>query len=220
VVWTDFREDKRGLNVLLYGFPVFKSNENMLSSVVCRRSSDNGYTWSKEQVLSKTKVSKEMGDEIDNPIMLSDGSLSYLFWLDRRNVKLGEIFYARFDPKTEKCPITGRNLYPVEKRSPKRPSVVFDKEKNLHFTWASFLGGNSVVSYGEIDPAGNILKEKKELTPNPGRYHNPIITRTPSGLLHIFWFDEPKENWSKIFLKTSKDNGLTWENWEPQKKEM
>jgi Neuraminidase (sialidase) len=222
VVWTDFREDKRGLNVLLDGFPVFKSDKNMASSVVCRTSTDNGLTWSKEQILSTTKISKETKDEIDNPTILSDGSLSYLFWLDRRNIALGEIFYAKFDPKTEKCPITGRNLYPAEKRSPKRPSVVFDKEKNLHFTWASFLGGESIVSYGEIDPAGNVLKEKKELTSNVGRYHNPIITRTPSGLLYIFWFDEPKDldKSSRIFLKTSKDNGLTWEDWEPQKKEM
>jgi len=38
--------------------------------------------------------------------------------------------------------------------------------------------------------------------------------------MHIFWFDEPKDidKWSRIFLKTSKDNGLTWENWGPPKK--
>lgn len=222
VVWTDFREDKRGVNILLDGFSVFKDNNTMASSIVCRTSSDNGSTWSKEQILSTTKVSKETKDEIDNPVMLSDGSLSYLFWLDRRDLALGEIFYARFDPKAEKCPITGKSLYPPEKRSPKRPSVVFDKEGNLHFTWASFLGGESIVSYGRIDPAGNTLKEKQDLTTHVGRYHNPIITSTPSGLLHIFWFDEPKDidKWSRIFLKTSKDNGLTWENWGPPKKEM
>jgi hypothetical protein len=222
VVWTDFREDKRGLNFLADGFPLFKSSQKMLSSVVCRKSADNGRTWSKEKVLASHNVSKEMKDEIDNPTMLSDGSLSFLFWLDKSNLALGEIFYARFDPATEKCPITGKPLFPIQKRSPKRPSVVFDKDGNLHFTWTSFFGGESIVSYGEIDPAGNILKDKQDLTTHVGRYHNPIITRTPSGLLHIFWFDEPKDNdtWSKIFLKTSKDNGLTWEYWEPQKKDM
>jgi hypothetical protein len=222
VVWTDFKEDKKGINIGIDAFPLYKSNRDMLSSVVYRKSDDNGRTWGKEQVLSSTKVSKETKEEIDNPIMLSDGSQSYLFWLDRRNIQLGEIFYARFDPKVEKCPITGKSLYPIEKRSPKRPSVVFDKDGNLHFTWASYFNGESVVSYGEIDPAGNVLKEKMDLTTSVGSYHNPIITRTASGLLHVFWFAEPKDKtkWSRIFLKTSKDNGVTWENWEPQKKEM
>jgi hypothetical protein len=217
VVWTDFREDKKGMNVSLYGISVYKSNAKMVSSVVCRMSTDNGRTWSKERILTSTRFSKEIKDEIDNPTMLSDGTLSYLFWLDRRNIQLGEIFYARFDPASEKGMITGKNIYPVEKRSPKRPSVVFDRERNLHFTWASFFRGESIVYYGEIDPAGNILQEKKNLTPESGRYHNPIITRTSSGLLYIFWFDEPKDKdeWSKIFLKTSKDNGLTWEDWGP-----
>jgi hypothetical protein len=217
VVWTDFREDKKGMNVSLYGISVYKSNAKMVSSVVCRMSTDNGRTWSKERILTSTRFSKEIKDEIDNPTMLSDGTLSYLFWLDRRNIQLGEIFYARFDPASEKGMITGKNIYPVEKRSPKRPSVVFDRERNLHFTWASFFRGESIVYYGEIDPAGNILQEKKNLTPESGRYHNPIITRTSSGLLYIFWFDEPKgkDEWSKIFLKTSKDNGLTWEDWGP-----
>jgi hypothetical protein len=222
VAWTDFKEDKRGFHIKALGIPLYKSNDKMISSLVCRRSTNNGNTWGKELILTTTKLSKETKEEIDNPIMLSDGSLSYIFWLDKRNVPLGEIFYARFDPATEKGIITGKTLYPVEKRSPKRPSVVFDKVGNLHFTWASFFGGESIVSYGAIDPAGNILKEKKDLTSNAGRYHNPIITRTPSGLMHVFWFDEPKdkEKWSRIFLKTSKDNGATWEYWEPQKKEM
>jgi hypothetical protein len=222
VVWSDFREDKKGLSLGWNGVGLWKSNEDMVSSVVLRKSNDNGRTWGNEQILSKTKVSKETKEEFDNPIMLSDGSLSYLFWLDRRNIQLGEIFYARFDPKTDKGLITGRNLYPIEKRSPKRPSVVFDKDKHLHFTWASYLGGESVVSYGEIDPAGNVLKEKKDLTTSAGSYNNPIITSTASGFLHVFWFDVPKDKteWSRIFLKTSKDNGATWENWGSQKKEM
>jgi hypothetical protein len=220
VVWTDFREDKRGINVLAYGFPLAKTSDKMVSSVVCRTSSDNGRTWNKEQVLTSTRLSKEMGDEIDNPVMLSDGSLSYLFWLDRRNVKLGEIYYARFDPRKGKGPVAGKNLYPAQKRSPKRPSVVFDKEKNLRLTWASYFGGESTVCYGRIDPAGNILAETKELTGDTGRYHDPIITRMPSGLLHVFWFDEPKDEYSKIFLKTSRDDGLTWQLWGSQKKDM
>jgi hypothetical protein len=222
VVWTDFRKDKKGFNVRIFGLSAYKTNDQMVSSVVCRKSADNGHTWSKEQTLSATKVPKEMRDEIDHPIMLSDGILSYLFWLDKRNLPLGEIFYTRFDPKSVKFPITGKNLYPAQKRSPKRPSVVFDNIGNLHFTWASFFRGKSIVHYGEIDPAGNILKEKKDLTTNTGRYHGPTIARTRSGLMHVFWFDEPpqdKDEWSKIYLKTSKDNGLTWEDWEPQEKD-
>jgi hypothetical protein len=150
--------------------------------------------------------------------MISDGSLSYLFWLDRRNAELGEIYYARFDPRVNKGLLTGKNLYPYTKRSPKRPSAVIDKDGNLQFTWATFFGGQSIVHYGAIDPAGNMLKVKKDLTLEVGRYHNPIMARTPSGLLYLFWFNEPKDKdtWSTIFLKTSKDNGLTWENWAPQ----
>jgi hypothetical protein len=33
----------------------------------------------------------------------------------------------------------------------------------------------------------------------------------------VFWFDEPKDEWAKIFLKTSKDNGSTWKDWKPKK---
>jgi hypothetical protein len=232
VVWTDFSEDKKGFNVRLFGFSVFtannnkvsllNTNNNMISSVVCRTSKDNGRTWSNERTLARCKVSKEMKDEIDNPIMLSDGSLSYLFWLDRRNTQLGEIFYTRFDPMVKPGTLTGRILYPSPKRSPKRPTVVFDNKGNLHLVWATFFGGQSVIHYGAIDPAGNTLIEKKDLTSTVGRYHNPIIRRTPSGLLHIFWFNEPKdkEKWSTIFLKTSKDNGVTWETWAPQIKDV
>jgi hypothetical protein len=221
VVWTNFNEDKKGLNIRAYGFSLFKSNKKMLSSVVSRSSCDNGRTWSKERILSSTQVAKETQDEIDNPTMLSDGSQLYLFWLARHNLPLGEILYARFDPKTEKKQLTGKSVYLNDKRSPKRPSVVFDKAGNLHMTWASFFGGESIVHYGTIDPAGNMLAEKKDLTSKVGRYHNPTITRTASGFLQVYWYDEPKdkEEWSRIFLKTSKDNGLTWEEWGSQIKD-
>jgi hypothetical protein len=232
VVWTDFSEDNKGFNIKLFGLSVFNandskaslfnSNKKMVSSVVCRTSTNNGRIWSNERVLARCKVSKEMKDEIDNPIMLSDGSLSYLFWLDRRNVQLGEIFYTRFDPFAKPGTLSGRILYPSPKRSPKRPSVVFDKEGNLHIAWATFFGGESIIHYGEIDPAGNVLKEKKDISSTAGRYFNPTMARTSSGLLHIFWFNElrNKDKWSVIFLKTSKDNGATWENWGSQIKDI
>jgi hypothetical protein len=205
VVWTDLRED-RGL---------FKADKKKrILSVACRKSKDNGRTWSKELILTSTTISDEMKDEIDNPTMFSNGSRSYLFWQDKHDLPLGEIFYAKFDPASKEGPITGKRLFPAQKRSPKCPSVVFDKEGNLHFTWASFFKGESIVHYSAIDPAGNTLVEKQDLTSVTGRYHNPTITMTPSGLLHIFWFNEPidKKERSKIFFKTSKDNGLTWEN--------
>jgi hypothetical protein len=210
VAWADFREEKK--------LPFFSGAKKMVSSIVCRTSADKGRTWGKEHLLARCKVSKEMKDEIDNPKMISDGSLSYLFWLDRRNVELGEIYYARFDPKVNPGLLTGKNLFPYPKRSPKRPSVVLDKDGNLHFTWATFFQGQSIVHYGATDPAGNVLQERIDLTSEVGRYHNPIMARTPSGLLYLFWFNEPKDKdiWSTIFLKTSKDNGLTWENWAPK----
>jgi hypothetical protein len=215
VVWSDFGEDKKGMSVGINGVRLWKSDKETVSSIVLRLSHDNGRTWGDEQTLSKTRVSKETKEEIDNPIMLSDDSLSYIFWLDRRNIQLGEIFYARFNPGAARYPLDGKNVYPIEKRSPKRPSVVLDKQGNLNFTWASYFNGESVVSYGKIDAAGNALKEKTDLTPVAGSYHNPIIARTASGVLLVFWFNEPKDQteWSKIFLKTSKDNGATWEAW-------
>jgi hypothetical protein len=218
VVWTDLREEK-GLHIRLFGLSVLKANKKKrISSVTCRKSTDNGRTWSKEHILTSTKVSDEMIDEIDNPTMFSNGSRSYLFWQDKHNLPLGEIFFAGFDPATESGPITGKTLYPAQKRSPKCPSVVFDKMGNLHFTWTTFFTGESIVHYGEINPAGDTLIEKKNLTSVVGRYLNPTITMTPSGLLHIFWFDEPndKKERARIFFKTSKGNGLTWENRGPQ----
>jgi hypothetical protein len=221
VVWSDVREDKKGFKLAAFGFPLVKKSVDVISAVACRTSPDGGRTWGKEQLLTATKVKKETEEEIENPVMISGGPLSYLFWIDKRNIALGEIFYARFEPKTDIFPVTGKNLLPDRKRSPKRPSVVFDNGRRFHFTWASFLAGQSTICYSQCDPEGNILIDKKELTSDTGRYYDPAITMTPSGLLHVFWFDQPKDKngWSRIFLKTSKDDGLTWEAWGSQKKE-
>jgi hypothetical protein len=232
VVWTDFREDLRGFKKLFNRNSTGKTIDKMspsqprrtakmISSVVCRKSTDNGKTWRKEQILSATRVLTETRDEIDNPAILSDGTRTSLFWLDKRNLPLGEIFFARFDPETAKLPLTGKNLYTTLKRSPKRPSVVFDNKNNIYMSWTTFLGGKSIVQFGAIDSTGNPVREKTDITTVIGRYHNPVITRTSSGILYIFWFDEPKDKdeWSKIFLKTSRDNGMTWENWEPLEKD-
>lgn len=232
VVWTDFREDLKGLKKIFSRHSTDKivnkmspaeprRTTHMISSVVCRKSTDNGRTWQKEQILSATRVLTETRDEIDNPAILSDGAETSLFWLDKRNLPLGEIFFARFNPETAKFPLTGQKLYTTLKRSPKRPSVVFDNKNNIYMSWTTFLGGKSIVQFGAIDSAGNPIREKADITTAIGRYHNPVITRTSSGILYIFWFDEPKDKdeWSKIFLKTSRDNGITWENWEPLKKD-
>jgi|WetSurMetagenome_2_1015567.scaffolds.fasta_scaffold30241_3 hypothetical protein len=217
VVWTEFKEAERISGFKLLWFSLFKSNKGKnISSVVCRKSPDNGRTWRKKHILTSTRVSKEMKDEIDNPAMFSDGSRSYLFWQDKHHLPLGEILFTRINSATEKGYIKGRVMFPTPKRSPKCPSVVFDNDRNLHVTWTTSFGGESMVHYGAINPAGDILIEKKDLTSMVGRNKNPIITRTPSGIMHIFWFNECKDKnndaLSKIFLKTSKDNGLTWEN--------
>ena len=222
VVWTDVQDVKKGFKISAYGIPLVPGKSSVISAVVCRKSTDAGSTWGKEKILVKTEVAKEAKDEIDNPAMLSDGSVSYLFWIDKSIQKLGEIKYAKFDAATTKFPISGKDIYPGQKRSPKRPSVILDSDNNFHLAWASFLGGKSVVCYGRSDGMGNILMEKKGLTSDTLRYHNPILNKTPSGLLQVFWFDEPveKDGWSRIFLKRSQDNGLTWLTWEPQKKEV
>ncbi len=215
VAWTDVRP-ARGFRLRVKGIPLDRArrkSKNVVSTVVRRRSTDAGITWRDEQILVKTKVAKETQDEIDNPAMLSDGSRSYLFWLDKRNNKLGEIFYAGVDFKKDRFPIEGQSLLPMEKRSPKRPSVVLDKEKHFHLTWASFLTGKSIVYYCQSDLKGNIIIDKRELTAEIARRHNPVIAKAASGVLNVFWFDEPKEEYSRIFLKTSKDNGMTWEDW-------
>ena len=217
VAWTSLKEDKKGFRLL--ELPVFTSKKKeKVSSLVCRKSGNNGRTWSREHVLTKAKVAGETQDEIDNPTMLSDGLRSYIFWLDKRNLPLGELFYARFDSETKEGSLAGKKLYSAPKRSPRRSTAVFDKNGNLHFAWATFFNWQSIVHYGVIDRAGNILKEKQDLTLKAGRYENPTIARTPSGILHIFWFNKPadKNERARIFLKTSQDNGLTWENRGPQ----
>ena len=203
VVWTSLKEKRKGFRLL--GLPLFKSGTKKFSTIVCRKSSDNGQTWSNEYVLTAAKVAGETQDEIDNPTMLSNGSRSFIFWLDKRNLPLGEMFFASFDSRAKKSPLAGKNVYPTPKRSPRRSTAVFDKKGNLHVTWATFFNWKSIVHYGAIDPAGNILKEKTDLTSIPGLYQNPTITRTPSGILHIFWFNEPddKKQGSRIFSKTS-----------------
>ena len=81
VVWTDFSQDRKGLNIRLYGIPMFKKRKQLISSVVCRTSDDNGRTWGREDVLAANAVSKEMEGEIDNPSLLADGECKYLFWI-------------------------------------------------------------------------------------------------------------------------------------------
>jgi hypothetical protein len=214
VVWTDVRE--KGVRLSVKGIPLHKlrnSDKDVISTVIRRKSGDGGVTWSNEQVLVRAKVSRETKGEIDNPALLTDGSQSYMFWLDKRNHKLGEIFFAGMDFRKERFPISGSNLFPPEKRSPKRPSVVFDAQKRFHLTWASFLMGTSIVNYCQSDPDGNVLVNQTQLTSDSSRIHNPVIAAASSGVLNIFWFDETKEEWSRIFMKTSRDNGLTWEEW-------
>jgi hypothetical protein len=211
VVWTNFRETRKN-------FPSAAGRGKRISSVICRKSSDNGRTWSKEHVLTSTRIPREMNDEIDNPTLFSDGSRSYLFWQDKHDRPLGEILYTRFDGTIKKRSITGKPLCPTPKRAPKCPSVVFDNDRNLHFTWATFFGGESIVHYSAIDPAGAIVHEKKDLTSSTGTYRNPTIARTASGLLHIVWFNKPndKSETAGIFLSTSRDNGATWEHRGPE----
>ena len=159
-------------------------------------------------------VAKEMKGKIDNPALFSDGMRLYFLWVDKCKLPLGEILYGKFDPAEDNGPLTGKVLYPAPKRSPKCPSAAFDRDRNLHCAWTSSFGGESIVHYGAIDTAGNAFNNKKDLTSNAGHYQNPVITRTPSGLLHIFWFNKSveKDERAKIFLKTSADNGRTWKN--------
>jgi hypothetical protein len=220
VVWTDVRE-KTGLHVFFKGFPLYKSGAGkMVSAVVRRKSIDGGNSWGSEQILAKTEVAAETKAEIDNPALLSDDTLSYMFWLDKSNIKLGEIVYAKMNLKKDRFPIAGKTLFPPEKRSPKRPAVVVDKEKRFNLVWTTFLGGMSVVNYCRTDADGNLVEPKKELTSDTVRYHNPSIALTGSGTMHVFWFDEPKDAFSKIYLKTSRDNGRTWEAWGSPRKEL
>jgi hypothetical protein len=219
VVWNDLRENKKGFSL----FCLFKADKDkMVSSVVCRKSADNGRTWGKELIFASTKVSRETTDEVDNPTLFSDGSRTCLFWQDKHDMPLGKILYAGFDPAAQKGRIAGKAFFPTPKRAPKCPLAVFDKNRNIHCTWTSFFRGESIVHYGSIDSAGNILKEKKDLTTAAGRYENPAIAMTPSGILHIFWFNKSgdKDKPSRIFFKTSIDNGLTWENRGPQTREI
>lgn len=214
VVWNSLLDVKEGFDIRFFGFTLFKTDTTkMISSVICRKSADNGRTWSKERILTSTAVPKETTDEVDNPTLFTNGSRTCLFWQDKHDIPLGEILYTGFDPATEKGRITGKPLYPAPKRSSKCPSAVFDNDGNLLLVWTSFFRGESIVHYGAIDSSGNCFKEKKDLTTAAGRYQNPVITRTPSGLLHVFWFDKPddKNVPARIFLTTSKDNGLIWQ---------
>jgi len=220
IVWADLSDDTWGPQIGINGVPLFKRKNRVITSVACRKSSDNGRSWSKPQTLSSASISMETREEIDNPILVSDSTRFFLFWLDRRENMLGEIFYAAFDTRKMKLPLGGKKVYPIAKRSPKRPTVVFDRFGDIHFTWANYFNSESVISYGKIDQNGTPLREKCDLTKSPGSYLNPVIARTASGMLHILWFAVPKENngWSRIFYKTSMNNGVTWENQEPKKR--
>ncbi len=212
VVWGDLNEDRKGRSNTRRLFSRSKEEERIYS-IVCRKSIDRGATWSREYILTYNKIPKEIQGEIDNPALFSDGTKSYLFWVDKHNLPLGELKFASFDPLTIKEAITGKTLFPMSKRSPKCPYAEFDGSGNLHLVWTSFFGGESVVHYGVIDASGNVITGKKDLTSDAGRYINPVMVRTLSGIMHVFWFDKPenKNQGAKIFLKTSSDNGTTWE---------
>jgi len=220
IVWSDLHDDTWGPQMGINGLQLFKRKNRIITAVASRKSSDRGKTWSKPQLLTSASITMETREEIDNPILLSDSSRFFLFWLDRRENMLGEIFYSSFDSKRMKLPLVGKKVYPVAKKSPKRPTVTFDRFGNIHFTWANFFNSESVISYGTINQEGTPIRSSCDLTNSPGSYHNPVLAKTTSGRLHILWFAVAKENngWSKIFYKVSTNNGIAWESPEPQKR--
>ena len=51
VVWSDFREKKKGFNLRLFGIHLLKNHKKQnISSIICRKSPDNGRTWRKKRI--------------------------------------------------------------------------------------------------------------------------------------------------------------------------
>jgi len=211
VVWNDLSSPGKGKK--RSHFKARADTSTLISSVICRISTDNGRTWSRERILMSKPVAKETIDEVDNPVFFSNGVLTWLFWQDKHDLPLGEILFTGTGTLTKTNHLAGKPLYPAPKRSPKCPSAVFDDHGNLHLVWTSKSRGMSVVHYGAIDSSGKELKEKIDLTTADAWYQNPVIARTTSGALHVCWFNKSKDkkDRSRIYLKTSGNNGLTWE---------
>jgi len=209
VVWNDLASPKNKKKWC--PFLSKPATSTLISSLVCKTSTDNGRSWSKERILSSKPVLKETIDEVDNPVLFTDGTRTWLFWQAKHTVPLGEILYTKIGSLPTKR-TTGKSLYPSPKRALKCPSGVFDGNGNLHLSFTSKSRGTSLVHYGVIDSAGMPLREKSTLTTTDGRYQNPVMARTASGVLHIAWFNksDDKHTPSKLFLATSSDNGLTW----------
>lgn len=183
------------------------------STLHLRVSTDSGRSWpdGNERVIIKSSAKGKLRGEITNPALVMDkNGTVHLFWIDKHEFKLGQIFHIKSSDGAKTW--SSEKIISAEKKSPKRPSAAIDNEGNIHVTWASFLGGNSMVYYRRGENYGEKWNEPVELSPSDMRYHDPVVACTSSGAVHVFWFDE-SDVYSKIYYARSADSGKTWHSW-------
>jgi hypothetical protein len=185
-----------GTKVLLAYADFIEKKSKSISNIAFVSSNDYGKTWGKETIIVKSTVKGKSYGEISNPSMISSGPGSYhLFWIDKKKWNK-EVRLSK------------------EKKSPKRISVICDTKDGIHMAWSGFLGGLSTIFYKKGLINGKHWDKTVKLTSHKSRCHDPVIAKTSSGILHIFWFDEIEDDNSRIYYKRSTDSGDSWCDWD------
>jgi len=187
--------------------------QRKIATLHARLSDDCGMTWGVPRLLESFQVEVADPEELANPVIAAggEGSVLALFWVDKRNFKLGEVFRS-ISTDAGASWSRGRPVF-RERAAPRRPSVCVGAEGTLHVVFAAGIAGNNTVRYLRGSPQGDRWDPPRVLSARNGRFADPCIVRSGSGRLHVVWADESNK-WSRIYYRVSDDDGITWRDWD------
>jgi photosystem II stability/assembly factor-like uncharacterized protein len=200
-LYCDSGSEKSGMKAWYSGVPLVRSGITKMSSLKYASSEDCGNSWdgNKELIVIKGK------DLINFPVLKRYGLNYYLFWVDKRDNKAGELYFIKSTDAGKTWTDESRII--DNEGSPKIPSVII-AGKTIHMAWAEFKDKKSGILYSKgTDGGASWLKQI--IAADGSRYHSPSLIMTRSGKLHIFYFEEGKDK-SVIYYKSSNDNGKNW----------
>jgi hypothetical protein len=90
------------------------------------------------------------------------------------------------------------------------PKAAVDTSGNVHLVWYDNTPGNYEVYYRKGTNGGTTWASAKRLTSTSGASQRPVVAVSPSGHLHVIWWDETPGN-AEVYYGKSTDGGTTWE---------
>jgi hypothetical protein len=89
------------------------------------------------------------------------------------------------------------------------PTIAVDSSDNLHLVWRDDTGGNNEIYYKKSTDGGVTWTTSQRLTWTSGISWDPAIAISPSGNLHVVWYDGTGGN-NEIYYKKSTNGGAKW----------